>query len=157
MNHIPMPILIMDTIMRFWDKVNKTGSCWLWTAYTDEDGYGGFKIDKKTYRATRIAYWMFYQKDPGDLDVLHECNNPPCVNPAHLFLGTPLENTRHCVLEGRRPKHGSLNGQAKSTGETITKIRSLKGEFSYSELGRMFNYSTAHINDIMNYKKWKHI
>lgn len=100
-----------DEINKFWSKVNYPGNdqeCWEWTAYRDKDNYG--KIEG--YGAHRRA-WEFYNGIiPNNLCVCHTCDNPPCCNPEHLFLGTSQENTQDKINKGRQIK-GSEIGTAK--------------------------------------------
>src|SRR5713226_5546175 len=80
---------------RFWAKVEKTDGCWLWLAATNPKGYGVFSVDKKTNNvefAHRVSYRLHYGEIPGDMRILHHCDNPTCVRPEHLFIGTPDDN-----------------------------------------------------------------
>jgi len=80
---------------RFFQKVDRSGDCWLWLAGLDKDGYGKFNIGDKTFRAHRVAWELAANKKiPNGLCVLHRCDVPGCVNPEHLFLGTALENNQ---------------------------------------------------------------
>jgi len=79
---------------RFWDKVNKTDSCWEWTAYLSQVGYGQFRIDGKTKYAHRLSYESIHGTIPNKLEIDHLCRNHKCVNPNHLELVTTQENTR---------------------------------------------------------------
>jgi len=89
---------VMD---RFFRKVDKTGSCWNWLAGKDKDGYGKIKIARKDLRAHRVSWEIHNGIIPGGLLVLHRCDNPSCVNPSHLFLGTALDNNRDRDAKGR--------------------------------------------------------
>lgn len=85
---------------RFWAKVRETRTCWLWTASTDSKGYGKIGVAGKTVAAHRVAWFLTYGEWPTK-DVLHHCDNPRCVRPSHLFLGTQLDNMRDMVSKGR--------------------------------------------------------
>jgi len=88
--------------IRFWSKIQKhKNCCWIWTGYKDGKGYGGF-WHKKKWRAHRLAYYLYYKIDPNNLCVLHKCDNPQCVRPDHLFLGTNNDNNEDCLKKGRR-------------------------------------------------------
>lgn len=86
---------------RFWSKVNRTDTCWLWTAGKNNHGYGTFKLNDKPRKAHRIAYELSVGPIPHGLNVLHHCDNPPCVNPNHLFIGTQEDNVRDMTFKSR--------------------------------------------------------
>jgi len=96
---------------RFWAKVNQNGPvpshrselgpCWIWTAGTKAGGYGIENPDSGTRLAHRISYILTYGTVPDGICVLHACDNPPCVRPSHLFVGTHKDNAQDCRSKGR--------------------------------------------------------
>lgn len=125
---------------RFWDKVEigGPGECWLWTAAKNRDGYGSFGTGEGT--KTTLAHRWSWQESVGEIPdgmyVLHTCDEPSCVRPDHLFLGTQADNVADCARKGRRnqSRDKKLNAAKR---ETIREMYAT-GQFSLSELGRRF-------------------
>lgn len=91
---------------RFWSKVARTqneADCWLWLGATRAGGYGSIKVGRKLEMAHRVSYLLAHGSIDEGLCVLHRCDNPSCVNPSHLFLGTKKDNTADRISKGRRP------------------------------------------------------
>ena len=87
-------------LQRFSSRVHFNGDCWEWTGFKDQDGYGKFESASEQ-RAPRVAWILFNGIIPAGAWVLHSCDNPPCVNPDHLFLGSPRDNTQDASHKGR--------------------------------------------------------
>lgn len=104
---------------------------------------------------------MAYGTLTKEIDVLHRCNNPSCVNPEHLFLGTAKDNTQDMMRKGRGKyiaHYGENNVASKLRNEQIVAIRQLsKDGWDYSKIADTFNTSKAHISSIVRRKGWKHI
>ncbi len=95
---------------RFFDKVNKTDNCWLWTAGSrGKTGYGAFKIDGKVIDSHRVSYTIHKGEIPKGLYVCHSCDNRKCVNPEHLFLGSAKENWQDGFDKGRIKLLGGID------------------------------------------------
>ena len=116
---------------RFWDKVDKTDECWVWTAGKNSHGYGAFKIDNKTVGAHVISYTLTNGNIPKGIEVCHTCDNPPCVRPDHLWLGTRKENAQDSAHKGRN-SHGERHHTSKLSDSQVQQI--LKDNRSVNEI-----------------------
>ncbi len=104
-----MPTLSQQQrIEKFWsyvDKSNGDNACWIWTGLKNEDGYGRTSWERKHWKCHRVAYLITFGEIPKGMQVLHHCDNPACVNPSHLWLGTHTDNMRDMVSKGRKFRH----------------------------------------------------
>ncbi len=156
---------------RFWEKV-RIGSedeCWPWTAATSNRGYGLFgRYDKRggLVLATRMAFRMFYGGDPYPCYVLHQCDNPLCCNPEHLFLGTKSDNMQDCLSKGRHysvtlPElilRGEAHGMARLTNSDVVAIRAHKvSPEAVATLAKQYQLNASTIRRIRARRLWKHI
>lgn len=148
---------------RFWDKIDKTNDCWNWTAATTTQGYGRFKLNGKLVSAHVLSYMIHNDDYDSTKDVCHKCDNPSCVNPDHLFLGSRSDNMLDCLRKGRlnsKPPcvKGERNGQSKLTVDDVIAIKALlKTSVTQKSIAQMFNVSPRAISDINNNKTWAHI
>lgn len=106
---------------RFFAKIKKTESCWLWTGSQDKAGYGKISEGQKVRSTHRVSWEIHNGTIPDGLNVLHRCDNPPCVNPAHLFLGTISDNAQDALQKGRI-QTGSLSKNAKLSEVAVAAI-----------------------------------
>ena len=145
---------------RFWAKVNKTKTCWIWTGYKARNGYGCFGLSAHVgpQKAHRVSWMLEHGEVPDDLCVLHKCDNPSCVRPDHLFLGTLKDNSQDMVRKGRDRSQGSKNPRSKLNEEDVIEIRRLSklGKTGY-KLAKCYGISPASISLIINRKNWLHI
>ena len=146
---------------RFWRKVKKghRDACWEWQGATCEDGYGKAYLNSKNTLAHRVSWGLTNGPIPNGLHVLHKCDNPPCCNPKHLFLGTQGDNIRDMFAKGRKDSRGSANSNAKLTETQVKEIRSsyALGESNTYELAQKYGVSQCAISCVIRRKTWAHI
>jgi hypothetical protein len=155
--HKPIPTLTEADLKRFWDKVDVRGpdDCWEWIGSTGPNGYG--RIGKRIghlYLAHRWAYFIEYGVDPGRMKVCHTCDNPSCCNPAHLWLGTTLDNNQDAMKKNRHTP-GERNYQAKLTEQDVRAI--LKSNEFHRVLAERYGVCRQAITHIKNGRRWAHI
>ena len=144
---------------KFFERVQKTDNCWFWLAGKDEKGYGLF-WNKKTWRAHRFSWTIHYGKILRKLQVLHKCDNPSCVNPTHLFLGTNQDNVNDKMNKGREnPSKGSNHYISKLKEKDIPKIKILykTGNFTLKEIAKKYKVYYTTIQKIVTNQTWKHV
>lgn len=170
-NGITHNCAMRDAAERFWEKVNKTETCWLWTANKNNMGYGLFRPGGLASKrlAHRISYEMENGPIPEGMCALHRCDTPACVNPAHIFLGTKKDNVADMDAKGRRvigwnPNNkppiykGSKNPQAKLTEEKVLEIRARLASGAFVRaLAREFRVDRKTLMRIRDRESWKHI
>lgn len=133
----------------------KTG-CWNWVFSKRPDGYGQVSFRGRPYAAHRVSYEVYRGNIPGGLSVLHKCDNPGCVNPDHLFLGTQTDNMSDMTAKGRRAfLRGSSHGRAKLMEADIVAIRS--SSETAQALADSLGVSRRLVNLIRQRKIWKHV
>jgi len=140
---------------RFFSKVNKTDSCWLWTSSLFAGGYGAFSIKKNTYKAHRVSWILSGNTIPEGNVIRHKCRNKNCVNPDHLETGTNAENSADMLRDGTSPK-GMANPKSKLTENQVLEIRERANE-SKRQLGEEFGVSRTTVSRILLRKIWNHI
>lgn len=139
-------------------KVDEETGCWNWTASKDGDGYGRFGVRRTIKGAHRVSYTLHTGNITEGLHVLHKCDNPSCVNPDHLFLGTHSENMADKTTKGRSPR-GSKHGRSKLTEKKVQMIRYIHDRLGTTQgnLAEIFNVNTDYIGRIVRREYWKHV
>jgi len=166
-------------IKRFWSKVDTSGgmfACWLWTAYRNRDGYGVIGFGRGILKLAHRASWeIAHGEIPNNLWVLHRCDNPACVNPSHLWLGTVLDNNRDRDQKGRAThlsgdshwthinpdgvRKGEKVPNSKLTSDQVREIRRRYplGGISQRKLAKEFGITQSTLRAILTRKWWKHV
>lgn len=150
---------------RFWANVDKTpaNGCWVWTGSNNGQGYGtigAMEIGRRHIRAHRLSYMWHRGEIPEGMVVCHKCDNPPCVNPEHLFLGTPADNMRDRNIKGRHwAQRGENHCRAILTEELVKKLRAeyVPGHGGGWRLARKYNLQGPTVMRVIKRETWKHI
>lgn len=153
------------TVARFWSKVDKNGPapahvpevgpCWVWTGSRTAAGYGRHCLRPGTTYAHRFSKEI-HGDPPGSMSVLHRCDNPPCVNPAHLFLGTDVDNKADMVRKARQAR-GARLPQAILSAADAAAILANPGRRTQRQLAADFMVSTGTISDVVMRRTWAHV
>jgi hypothetical protein len=160
--------------VRFWEKVQKDDvndrGCWRWTGAHGEFGHGHLSIcrngEQWLVQAHRVSYWLNVGDIPFGLWVCHHCDNPWCVNPRHLFIGTRSDNMRDCARKGRtaaqaRPEcmpRGESHGMVELTEKQVRDIRAAYASGATQvQLARRYKVGQPHISSIVLRKVWRHV
>ena len=151
--------------VRFWDKVNHGGlyDCWEWQRQRNRSGYGMFRNPSlgRSILAHRFSWELANGPILDGLFVCHSCDNPPCVNPAHLFLGTALDNNRDMRRKGRERNgeraKGMAHHAAKLTDDQVLRIRALGNSVVKSRLAEHFGVNPNTISKICLRQTWQHL
>jgi len=151
---------------RFWSKVKaaSTEACWPWRGCKNSSGYGLIEVNGKQCRAHRISWRIHLKSLPAGMCVLHRCDNPLCVNPRHLFLGTRRDNNIDKVNKGRARggrMSGVSNPASKLTEPEVRSIRKMAASDtsrgSQARIARRFGVSETMVSYIVRRKKWSHL
>lgn len=174
------------TILKFWIKVDKNGpmpnpnnypeiktNCWNWIGGKFRGGYGRVHVSRRTNLAHRVAWELVFGEIPKDLLCLHKCDNPSCVNPNHLFLGTQQDNINDMKKKGRDPigirhgaslhpekmKRGEAHHNSKLTSENVVEIRKIMSQNHKStlECASKFRVHRKTIQRIVRREIWRHV
>lgn len=144
---------------RFLKSIRITDSgCWEWQKSRWESGYGKVGVYRQIVAAHIVSYRLFRGPIADGLFVCHECDNPPCVNPDHLFLGTHQQNMDDMVAKGRQTR-GVLNSHAKITEDQVQEIRHLyaAGGMTQKDIGARFGITKSNVHLIVCGLAWKHV
>lgn len=139
-------------------------ACKVWTGSCDRQGYGRFSLKGRMFKAHRIAYEIHVGPIPGGLCVLHRCDNPPCVTPEHLWLGTVADNNKDAAAKGRSRNGGKGGCPGNTNGATLSEsdVLQIRHRARYWNtpqvaLAEQFNVSQSNISLILGRKIWKDV
>ena len=154
---------------RFWEKVNKDGPmcerlgtrCWVWIGAIASHGYGTITTKRRHSYAHRVSWELSSGKIPDGLCVLHKCDNPPCIRPDHLFLGTGKDNTADMINKGRAvfnpPGERSSNHKLTKADVIAMRERYARGDIAIADLARLSGVERSTASSAINRKSWKSV
>jgi hypothetical protein len=157
----------MELTDAFWSKVDKTGDCWVWQGTKTTRGYGIKIIDHRSFYTHRLVWEVFNGRPiPEGMEICHRCDNPPCCNPEHLFVGTHNDNMQDAINKRRLNNSGENNGRHKLT---LTQVKEIKECYihtprggvshgkknSQASLANLYDVTRYAIRAIVNGKSWK--
>jgi len=146
---------------RLRDKTEVTDGCWLWRGHALPKGYGVMSVGGSPKLTHRLSWEQEHGPIPPGLMVLHRCDNPPCLRPSHLFLGTAADNTNDMIAKGRaRPAHviGERQGTSKLTDAKVLAMRERYALVpSLPALAREFGVTVPTVWKVIHRKAWKHV
>lgn len=160
---------IAEGVARFWRNVDRSGgpaACWPWLAGRVESGYGQYHVARRPIGAHRYAYILTHGPIPDALCVCHSCDNPPCCNPAHHWLGTKGDNNRDTAAKGRTRQmsldkrlRGASHGCARLTDSQVIAIRArhAAGGVFLHDIAAEFGISTSNVVMIVQRRTWRHL
>lgn len=151
---------LLNDEQRFWPKVERANNCWLWRGTLSPSGYGVLKLwPRRQMPAHRYSYELHYGPIPDGMWVLHRCDNPPCVRPDHLFLGTNADNTADKVAKNRQARGKGAGTKRRLTPEQVIDIREryVPREITCAMLAAEYGVCLRTIHDIVRRSTWKHI
>lgn len=139
--------------------------CWIWLACLNNKGYGLLQSGGYKGYAHRYSYEVAHGKIPQGMHVCHRCDNPACVNPDHLFLGTASENMSDCLRKGRHASQtgktqyarGTQAARSKLDPAQVKRIRELQGIVGQRKIARAFGVTKTAIREIHNRRTWNHV
>lgn len=144
----------MDLKQRLLSKIKKTDNgCWEWQGVTNK-GYGRLNVDGQMVYSHRLSFLLFKGEIAEKMVVCHSCDNPRCINPAHLFLGEQRDNVRDACSKGRHQK-GERNGLSKLTNDDVRLI--LGSDLGCRELAKQLGVHHSQVSRIRNGKAWRHV
>lgn len=148
----------------FWNRVIKSPGCWIFNGPVAGKGYGSLRWAGKQQYAHRLSFEMHIGPIKKGLFVLHRCDNPPCVNPAHLFLGTNQDNMDDMVAKGRANGHfrtspivGEMNPRAVLTEKMVRNIRDSIGRESPTDIAKRLGVKRCSVYHVVYGHTWRHV
>lgn len=149
------------SIDRLYKRLSNTSdkdACWIWTGARRNGGYGNIRVNGKRLPASRLSWILHNGEIPDGYQVCHKCDNPPCCNPLHLFLGTPRDNVHDMISKGRQATGKAVASHSRLTEDQVREIRRhIASGKGLRHIGRMYGISCSSVIKIRDGITWKHL
>lgn len=153
---------------RFWSRIQPSAGCWLWMGVRDPRGYGFIKDHQRGRRVHRVMWELLHGPIPDRMEVCHHCDNPSCVRPDHLFVGTHTDNMRDMFTKNRRQTTPAIGRGRHAVGEahwysklTAEKVREIRSRVAAGEaqnaIAAELGLSTGCISGVVHRRTWRHV
>lgn len=153
-------MIVPEDVSRFWKYVDRSSACWNWVGRNKVGEYGRIKISGRSVLSHRYSYELHFGEIPKGKLVCHKCDNPLCVRPDHLFIGTYQDNVDDMVAKGRGVNlTGENHGRSKLKNCQVLEIRSMysSGRYFLKDLSNIFGVSVSQIHKCVKLIAWKHL
>lgn len=141
--------------VRYWSYVEKTGDCWIWVGQRQKSGYGIIKRNYEPLAAHRVIWEEVHGLIPDGMFVCHNCDRPHCVNPSHMFLGTPKDNNLDCVRKGRNVRGRKQWKSVFTEDEVVAIANDYRSGMKVSLLAKKYGHARVRIYPLVHGKNWK--
>jgi hypothetical protein len=156
---LPLATIRPRDRFRFWSRVEWSPYCWQWGGCVGQKGHGLISFQNRLYHSNRVAWEFVFGPIPYGKLVLHTCDNPACVNPEHLWLGTVADNHRDMVSKSRNAM-GEKHGAARLTTEQVKSIRvegANKPHGIRTKLAKRYGVHRETVSAILDRRTWRHV
>lgn len=145
-----------DMKQKLFSKIKQVNDCWEWQGSLHRQGYGNFPYKNSGQLAHRVSWILFNGEIPSGMNICHKCDNPPCVNPDHLFVGSYQDNINDMFRKGRKNHQGENHPKVKLSSSQVLEIRELLNKkITQEEICKKYGITNGHVGSIKHKRTWK--